>query len=330
MVDIVYVETEVKDHPRTLAILKRLKKATVVEIERYSEVFNPKAQNFRLQKNNPALIIAKKHKSFALPAPEGYGVGSDKNYYFSHMLNCLYDCRYCFLQGMYRSAHYLLFVNYEDFVSEIKQIAQQNPTKDYWFFSGYDCDSLAMEPITHFSDYIVEAFKDIPNAYLELRTKSTQIRQLLNQTPNPKVINAFSFTDEYSHQQLEKGVPSVAKRLEAMKKLQDHGWVLGLRFDPLVYHADYQQHFKQLLEQVFTQIDAKRIHSVSLGVFRMPRQTFKNMIDLYPQEKLFNQSFHIKNKNISYEQSREDDMMDICSQELLKYISPNQLFPCLF
>lgn len=330
MVDIVYIEHDVKEHPRTVAILKRLKNANVIEIERHSEVFNPKAQNFRLQKNNPALIIAKKHNRFALPAPEGYGVGSDKNFYFSHMLNCLYDCRYCFLQGMFRSANYLLFVNYEDFITEIKLIAGQNPNKDYWFFSGYDCDSLALEPMTHFSDYVVDAFKDIPNAYLELRTKSTQIRHLLTKTPNPKVINAFSFTDVYSHQQLEKGVPSIAKRLAAMKKLQDHGWVLGLRFDPLVYHADYQHHFKQLLNDVFSVIDAKRIHSVSLGIFRMPKQTFKNMIDLYPQEKLFNQSFHLKNKHISYEQQREEDMMNFCTLELLKYISNDQLFPCTF
>lgn len=330
MVDIVYVEHDVREHPRTVAILKRLKNAKVVEIERYSEVFNPKAQNFRLQKNNPALIIAKKHKGFVLPTPEGYGVGSDQNFYFSHMLNCLYDCRYCFLQGMYQSAHYLLFVNYEDFMQDIKRIAQQAPDKDFWFFSGYDCDSLAMEPITHFSDFALDAIREIPNAYLELRTKSTQIRHLLTKTPNPKVINAFSFTDVHSHQQLEKGVPSIAKRLAAMKKLQDHGWILGLRFDPLVYHPDYQQNFKQLLDEVFNTLDAASIHSVSLGVFRLPKQTFKNMLDLYPQEKLFNQSFDIKNNMISYEQSREDEMMDFCTKELLKYITAEQLFPCIF
>ena len=28
------------------------------------------------------------------------------DWYFSHMLNCLYDCRYCFLQGMSRNHCY--------------------------------------------------------------------------------------------------------------------------------------------------------------------------------------------------------------------------------
>ena len=31
------------------------------------------------------------------------------------MYNCLFDCRYCFLQGMYNSSNFVIFVNYEDF-----------------------------------------------------------------------------------------------------------------------------------------------------------------------------------------------------------------------
>jgi spore photoproduct lyase len=71
------------------------------------------------RKQAPALILAKKHGKKVLPAPEGYGFEQGSGFYFSHMLNCLYDCRYCFLQGMYRSAHYILFTNYEDFMHDI-------------------------------------------------------------------------------------------------------------------------------------------------------------------------------------------------------------------
>ena len=38
------------------------------------------------------------------------------------MLNCIYDCNYCFLQGMFNSANYLVFVNYEDYFKEIEKI----------------------------------------------------------------------------------------------------------------------------------------------------------------------------------------------------------------
>jgi len=108
MIETVYIEQEIRSHPRVQQILDRVKPAQIIDIERYGEVFNPKSQNFRLQKQNPALILASKHSNFVLPAPPDYTIGSDTNYYFSHMLNCIYDCRYCFLQGMYSSANYFL------------------------------------------------------------------------------------------------------------------------------------------------------------------------------------------------------------------------------
>ena len=95
------------------------------------------------------------------------------------MLNCVYDCRYCFLQGMFRSAHYVVFVNYDDFVSAIQGAAGT------WFYSGYDCDSLALEPMTRFMQFFLPRIRHLDGAWLELRTKSTQIRTLLEQDRYP-------------------------------------------------------------------------------------------------------------------------------------------------
>ena len=122
MIETIYIEECVQHHPRVLGIKARFPDARTIICERFGEVFNPKAQNFRLQKQKPALILAEKYQNFVLETPKGYGIGAERNYYFSHMLNCLYDCRYCFLQGMYQSANYVLFVNYEDFQAEIRQI----------------------------------------------------------------------------------------------------------------------------------------------------------------------------------------------------------------
>lgn len=324
----VYVEKAVIDHPRTLQILKRHPRAAVVEIEHHGEVFNPRSQNFRLQKLNPALIIAGKQHRMALPAPPGYGVGGNYNYYFSHMLNCLYDCRYCFLQGMYASAHQLVFVNYEDFADSITDIADQHPEQAVWFFSGYDCDSLAYEPVTGFAEYFVPYFAGLDNAWLELRTKSTQIRQLLKHEPCQRIITAFSFTDAYSHGKLEHGVPAVEKRIQAMKTLYDAGWPIGLRFDPLVYHDNYRQAFAELLAQIFDAIDADKIHSVSLGTFRLPKNNFRQMSRLYPEEPLFAQNLALNNGMMGYQPDVEQTMISDCEAELLKYISPDIYHAC--
>ena len=120
-------------YDRVKKITRRFPEAVRVPCDRYQEVFNPKAQNFRLQKQNPALILAKKIGTTILPAPEGYGIGGEHNYYFSHMLNCIYDCRYCFLQGMYQSAHYVLFINYSDFFHSMDSILTNHKNENVWF-----------------------------------------------------------------------------------------------------------------------------------------------------------------------------------------------------
>jgi spore photoproduct lyase len=329
MIETIYIEEAVREHPRVKHILTRFPKARTIDCTRYGEVFNPKAQNFRLQKVKPALILAEKYKNFVLEAPPGYGIGAEKNYYFSHMLNCLYDCRYCFLQGMFQSANYILFVNYEDFQLEIKQYSQQFPGQPVHFFSGYDCDSLAMEPVTGFVADFLPFFETLPNAWLELRTKSTQVRRLLSRDPLARCVVAFSFTPKEVGELLEAKTPSVDRRIDAMCKLQAQGWQIGLRFDPIIYHVDYQQQYQRLFEQIFKRINVAQLHSVSMGAFRLPENFFKKIQRLYPEEKLFAGPFESQRKMVSYQAEIEQEMMTFCSELLAGYVSQDKFFPCL-
>lgn len=328
MIDTLYIESAVAEHPRITAIRRRFPAARVVNCERYGEVFNPKAQNFRLQKQKPALIMARKHQKFVLPAPAGYGIGGERNYYFSHMLNCLYDCRYCFLQGMYQSANYVLFVNYEDFQQQIRDICRETPEEAIYFFSGYDCDSLAFEPVTGFAEAFLPVFAELPNAWLELRTKSTQIRGLLNRPALPRCVVAFSLSPDSVANKVEAKAPSLIKRIEAAAKLQQQGWQIGLRFDPLIYQHDYQDQYRQLFSQVFSVIDADALHSVSLGVFRLPEHFFKKMHKLYPEERLFASPLQSASGMVSYKAELEQAMMNDCGEMLLQHIPRERFFPC--
>lgn len=328
MIETLYIEENILQHPRVLEIAARFPDVRRISCRRYGEVFNPKAQNFRLQKQRPALILAEKYKNFALEAPSGYGIGAQRNYYFSHMLNCLYDCRYCFLQGMYQSAHYVLFVNYEDFQKEIRQLCVESAEETIHFFSGYDCDSLALEPVTGFAGSFLPFFEQIPNAWLELRTKSTQIRSLLNHPPLPRCIVAFSLNPEAIAAKVEDKAPPLERRLQAMAKLQAHGWRLGLRFDPLIYQSDFKEQYRRLFEQVFSIIDPARLHSVSLGSFRLPVPYFKKMHKLYPGAKLFAGPLNQHNGQVAYRQELGQEMIEYCTAQLLSYIPETIFFPC--
>ena len=58
----VYIEKEIKNSSITLKILRKIKYNKIIICYKYSEVFNPKNQNFIIQKKNPSIILAQKKK----------------------------------------------------------------------------------------------------------------------------------------------------------------------------------------------------------------------------------------------------------------------------
>ena len=338
MIDTIYIERAVADHPRTVEILRRFPKATRIDCERYGEIFNRRAQNFRLQKRRPALILARKDGRRILETPAGYGIGGERNYYFSHMLNCLYDCRYCFLQGMYRSAHYVLFVNYEDFFADVAatvaadcEVDGEDPST---FFSGYDCDSLAFEGVTGFVAAALPFFRHLEGSVLELRTKSVRIEPLRSFEPWDGAVVAMSFTPQAISERLEHGVPSVARRIDALAELAERGWPVGLRFDPLIYVDDYHEPYRELFESVFARVPGEAVHSVSFGPFRLPTGFFRRVERLYPDEPLFAGAFEQHGGGagggamMSYPLDIEEDMIAWCTGELRRHVPDEVFFPC--
>lgn len=326
MFSCIYIEESIVENPVVRDIVARFPNIPQVKIQRYGEVFNRKAQNFRLQKLKPALILANKHDKWVLPAPAGYGFGTGESYYFSHMLNCVYDCRYCFLQGMYRSAHYVLFVNYSDFMRDCETKLAGSGNK--YFYSGYDCDSLALEPLSGFATTFIEWFRDKPDCWFELRTKSTQIRGILQLEPAANCVLAYSFTPEDIAQELEHKVPSVQKRIDALKKLQDKGWTVALRFEPVIYQQGLKQKYQVLLKKLFDTIDPDRIHSVSVGMFRIPRDYFNNMRRLYPDDKLLALQYSEVNGLVSYEPHLEQQMVADLKEAISAYIRDDRFYHC--
>ena len=75
------------------------------------------------------------------------------------------------------------------------------------FFSGYDCDSLAMEKLTGFAQSALSFFSDHRVAQLELRTKSVATQILEKTEALSNVVTAFSFTPQEISDALEKGCP---------------------------------------------------------------------------------------------------------------------------
>ncbi len=319
----IYIEKQIEKHKNTKRIVKNIKFENIILCDHYSQIFNTSNQSFRIQKKFPSLILAKKENNFIFKTPNGFNIGFKNNYYFSHMLNCPYDCKYCYLQGMFNSANYLVFVNYEDFYSSIKdKINETNETT--CFFSGYDCDSLALENITNFLNDFLKYFKDLKKGVLEIRSKSVNINVLKNVQPLNNVIPAFSLNPQFVIEKFEDKTPDLSKRLNAIKSLQKLGWNIGLRFDPLIWF-NKQDQYKLFFSNIFDYLDTNKIHSVTLGAFRMPSSFLKKIANDRPYNYLIQMGNSKRLLGIETSDFDENKRM-FCKQQIMKFIPKEKVF----
>lgn len=327
MFQTIYIEEGLQKHPRVQYILNLIKPENIIEIQKYTDVFNRKNQNFRLQKESgQKLIIAKKKDNFIQGAPEKCKLGIEKSYYFSHLYNCPFDCEYCYLQSTYRSANFVLFINYEDYFQEITKLDQEDKLPKY-FFSGFDCDSLALESITNFTKDFIPFFETLSNSSLELRTKSSNLSFLETiETPKNSVL-AWTLTPEVIQQKYESKTAPLEKRIEAIQKMSHLGWRIGLRFEPMLYIQKWQEIYSAFFDKLIQEIDFSKIEDVNIGTLHLPKDMHKAMRKLRPQSKLFAGPFELDTEGeMRYFKQINQQMKDLAFDKLKKVINQSRIF----
>lgn len=113
---IVYIEEQLIDNPRAQKICAFFPQATVIPIKHYKNIFDKQIDS--QQRFEKCRVIAAKKGNAIHEAPWGYG-HSDTGYFFTTVLNCLFDCQYCYLKGAFKNDFPVIFINYEDIAKQI-------------------------------------------------------------------------------------------------------------------------------------------------------------------------------------------------------------------
>ena len=117
------------------------------------------------------------------------------------------------------------------------------------------------------------------------------------------------------------------KRLEAVRALAQQGFMIGFRFDPMIYHEDYQTHYKKFYEEAFSCVKSSQIHSVTTGAFRLPKPIYKNMNQIISSPLLSSLSKE-KEGMLSYDESVLEEMLEFSKARILEYTDKSKLFIC--
>jgi spore photoproduct lyase len=322
----IYVEDAARTYPMTGKIMARFPKATIIAIQNHKEVFNRPRQRWDHQRNALKLILAVREDAFLYPGSSFVpNFEHSRFFYTTPVLNCLYGCEYCYLQGMFASANMVAFVNSSDFLRAAgEQLLQPHPA---YLCISYDTDLLALEELFGYCAEWIEFARANPHVTLEIRTKSANIQALQHITPVPNVILAWTLSPDPVIARYEHKTPKLSARLSAISRAQSAGWSVRLCFDPILRVSEWQKLYAELVELTFSQIDARAVYDASLGVFRIPSGYLRAMQESNPTSTLVHYPYTVRNSSASYTPNEHQEMIDLVAANLSHHLPQEKICP---
>lgn len=182
---------------------------------------------------------------------------------------CPYDCSYCILQAYLETSTPVFFTNFDDLESELHEVSRNH--KYIRIGTGELADSLALDHLTNYSQRILSIFEKFPHMLFEFKTKSTRVENILSYEKTLKnIIVSWSLNPREVIEREELLTPDLLSRLAVLKKVGDHGYKIGIHFDPIVIFDGWKTAYEKLIEEIAGVVGLSSIAWWSLGALRFP------------------------------------------------------------
>ena len=324
----IYIEREAYDYPLSDFVLSKFHNSSIIDIKHYKDIFNRPGQDFQTQKASMKLILAKKPEPFLYPVTDMVqGHHISEFYYTTPMLNCLYNCDYCFLQGMYPSGNIVIFVNQDDLQNAIiNKIDQKNSSQRMITVSiSYNTDLLAMENFFPLTKSWIDFASNKSNLMIEIRTKSSDFASIKNISPNDNVILSWTISPRKISRLYEHNAPPLKQRMLALNSAIEKGWKVRLCFDPVMYVDDWAEIYLEFFSNVFHTINGKKLYDITLGTFRMNKDYFNRIRSRNPKSDIFYSKYITEENTVALQKNTRNAMMIKLKNELTNYVSPDKI-----
>jgi spore photoproduct lyase len=246
---------------------------------------------------------------------------------------CFYKCDWCYLKLTYRAAHPFITirVQHEKIKKQIQKRLDES-TSPVMFNSGELADSLSMEHLTGAMRKFIPWLGRSNNGYLFLLTKSDNVDDILDLPHNGHSIMAWSMNNDVVSRTYEIGAPGFERRLEAAYKVQQAGYPLRIRIDPIVPFDGWQSAYADTVTRIFRRILPERVTLGTLrfedGFHKMRNSIFttgpelptilQSMIPMF-DPKVVEGSKRPKVGKFSYREEKRIEIFDFMIREIRKH-----------
>lgn len=279
----IWIEKRVANHPFVAEILGRVEAAIP---QRFIADIGEEVKKSSVRSGKKVLVLAKQEGKFLKPCPGTQNYVCCGYYFINFATNCDVGCTYCILQGYLNNPYMTVYVNVEDLLAELEKVLSENRSFFYRIGTGELTDSLTLEHLTHYSKKLIPFFLEQPNAVLELKTKTTQVENLLEFHPEGRLVVSWSLNPDELIRTEEPNAPLLAERLEAARRCAETGYLIGFHFDPIIWYPEWREGYRETVRKIFRRIPAEQIVWISLGALRFPREMDRIIRERHSESRL--------------------------------------------
>ena len=243
---------------------------------------------------------------------------------------CTAMCMYCYLVCNYNKCAYLrLFVNREEMLNKIIKTAN-NSEKNLVFEIGSNSDLILENSITGNLKWTIDNFKKSSKGYLTFPTKFDMVDDILEIDGKDKVIIRMSVNPKEIIQKIEMGTSPLEKRVEAINKLKNAGYKVGILIAPVILVDDWKMKYEELVRYLSENLSKKAKQEVFFEVILMTysyihrkinEEAFPSAVNLYDAELMTGRG---KGK-YTYKQEVRIEAEEYIKELLNKYFTNNKI-----
>jgi spore photoproduct lyase len=271
----IYYEPNALDFELGKALFEKYKASQWIQIESHNNIeelrSNPNSEFINMKKN---LIIGIRKTHHYVPNQK---VSDFLVPYTSS--GCSAMCLYCYLVCNYNKCSYLrLFVNREQMLSKLIKTARNNQ-RELTFEIGSNSDLVFENTITGNLEWTIENFCREEKGFITFPTKFSAVESLLYLEHNGRCIFRMSVNPEEIIQSIEIGTSSLNKRIEALNKMCEAGYKIGLLIAPVVLIEGYKEHYMKLFDTLFYTLSEKAKNELFIEIIFMTYSYVHRMIN---------------------------------------------------
>jgi spore photoproduct lyase len=226
----IFFEKEIENYELGKQLMQKYKDLPKIEIANHNNIEQMRMQEnkeFLNMKRNLIIGVRKTHKFV-----ENHKVSDYLVPYTSS--GCTAACMYCYLVCNYNKCSYLrLFVNREQMLEKIIKTAEKSD-RELTFEIGSNSDLILENTITGNLPWTIENFKSTKKGMLTFPTKFNMVDDILNVDHQGKVIARMSVNPDEIIKQVELGTSRLKERIEAINKLKEAGYKIGILIAPVI------------------------------------------------------------------------------------------------